>query len=563
MANYKGEQLLDRIYSDLFSSDSVQHTRKDSDRREESIKRYLKRLENIQNKITTNHRRDLIKKLWFDEYIIKEENIPNTMNADTIISAQSNSLLKWIDYLRDEEVKYPMWAKYWIFRGMIRLGSYDDIKGVYNRRSATTIAPFIAVNPEIIDRCVNNIIKLLDKAELSDEELEELIESESFQKLYTIFEKQSKKDKHDLETSNDGIWIKYNQGNFMDSIRLADSIARVNLDWCTAVKEVAKEQLCGGDLYVGGDFYVYYTEKDGEYIMPRIAIRLDGHDKIGEIRGAAEGQNLEKCMKPILEEKLKEMDFLDEEDRKEAFEKIEKLEELYSIGQKTVNNTLLSEDEIVNLYTDEYGFGECNDPHVKRIRALRNINDDYKQLIDKDKRIRFMRKEAKELANAEEDKEILLEAAKDDYFSVINCASEELKSDKQFILELINSSIAANTDLDKRNVKATLFNTSVLESISDELKTDQELILSIIEKLPTEAKYIDSRLLEDKNFIKKVLDINSQAFKYFIYDIRNDKEIALYALSKDPELYIYVGVDAHFSNEVYHLFSEPEDKRIK
>ena len=36
MYNYEGEKLLDKIYKDLYNSKSVQHTRRNNDRREES-----------------------------------------------------------------------------------------------------------------------------------------------------------------------------------------------------------------------------------------------------------------------------------------------------------------------------------------------------------------------------------------------------------------------------------------------------------------------------------------------------------------------------------------------
>ena len=70
--------------------------------------------------------------------------------------------------------------------------------------------------------------------------------------------------------------------------------------WCTAGEETARQQLSNGD------FYVYYTkDKNGEYKIPRIAIRMEG-SSIGEIRGVASHQNLEPEMEEVVEEKLKE-----------------------------------------------------------------------------------------------------------------------------------------------------------------------------------------------------------------------------------------------------------------
>lgn len=565
MSDYKGEQLLDKLYNDLYNSKPVQHKRKNKDRREESIRRYMNRLEHIQEQTTTKHRADLIKKIYFDRYIIKEENIPTTMDANIIISSQKNSLSKWIDYLIEENEIYPMWAKYWIFRGMIKMGSYDDLRGIYNKRSSRTTAPFIDVNPLLIAKCFDNVIKILHKDELSKEELNKLIDSECFQRLYTIFEKQSKKERNKDLTSNDGIWIKYNMGNYRDAIKLANSLAKANVEWCTATKEIAVEQICGGSLYQSGDFYVYYTEKDGELIVPRIAIRLNGHNNIGEIRGIAECQNIEKCMKKKLEEKLQEMKFLNDQDVKEAIEKMNKLEELYLIGQKTVNNISLNEDEIIKLYTEEYGFGTKNDPLVKRIKEIRNINEDYKKLFNKDKKIKFMQIESLELSSVEDNQELLIEAASNGHYDILNCASKQLKSNKNFILKIIDSSEAYHLNSNDHHAIPNFSNISIFECISKELIKDKELILSIIEKIPSEAKNIDSELLKDKKNIKEIIDRNPQSFRYFNYEIRNDKEIALFAINKDPQTSLYIGVDIKYNADINHLclkVQEEENKRV-
>ena len=41
----------------------------------------------------------------------------------------------WINYLIDENAKYPMWAKYWAFRGMLKIGAYDEATDTYKKRS--------------------------------------------------------------------------------------------------------------------------------------------------------------------------------------------------------------------------------------------------------------------------------------------------------------------------------------------------------------------------------------------------------------------------------------------
>ena len=69
-------------------------------------------------------------------------------------------------------------------------------------------------------------------------------------------------------------------------MRLYNDLQGYNTGWCTAgSKNIARDQICGVSSYDGGDFYVYYTKnKNGDYKIPRIAIRME-NDCIGEIRG--------------------------------------------------------------------------------------------------------------------------------------------------------------------------------------------------------------------------------------------------------------------------------------
>ena len=139
------------------------------------------------------------------------------------------------------------------------------------------------------------------KDKKGDEEIKSALSSGNFKMLYEYVIKQSMlKDKLQSNTTS-GKWVKYEQGSDYNILR--DSLQGYYTGWCTAAGEnFAKSQLANGD------FYVYYTlDNNGEAKVPRIAIRMDGKDKIGEIRGIADNQNMEPEMMSILEEKLKEL----------------------------------------------------------------------------------------------------------------------------------------------------------------------------------------------------------------------------------------------------------------
>jgi hypothetical protein len=75
-----------------------------------------------------------------------------------------------------------------------------------------------------------------------------------------------------------GQWVKYEQGDNEAAEKLFHSLEGKGTGWCTAGKSTAETQI------ESGDFYVYYTnDSQGEPTQPRLAIRMDGDNRIGEV----------------------------------------------------------------------------------------------------------------------------------------------------------------------------------------------------------------------------------------------------------------------------------------
>ena len=398
MDEYVGEKFLDKLYNNvLYNSPEVQHNKKNTDNRYEAIRRYFERLEKSHEKADTQRRKEILKNLYYEKYVAKEEVLrkkikkmyPNARESlikeqiEKIVDAQKKSLSDWIDYLTSDGAHYPLWAKYWAFQGMLKMGNYDEGIEGYQKRSEDTESPFVDANPEIIAKAIEIIQKSVNKEDLEDEELEKLIKSGNFSKIYTVLEKRYNQNVIEY-SGTEGIWVKYNQGSKEDAIKLSKSLENKNTHWCTAESSMAIRQVCGPyDNTDGGDFYVYYTkDKNGNYTLPRIAIRMKGHDEIGEIRGILEGQNLEEDMTSILEEKLNEMTFISEVDKKQALDKVDGLKELTRIYKKTTQKEELTQEELENLYTKQYGFGWTQDPRVDKTIKKRNSVEDFENIKD-------------------------------------------------------------------------------------------------------------------------------------------------------------------------------------
>ncbi len=383
-------RLIDRLYKDLYKDKQVLHHGKGNEYDKfNNIKKYLEKLEDTHNKVKEKSKHiEYLKKCYYEKYVIKKENIPesyyekqkemylergfghieitNEMKKELekeVIENQKKSMDNWLDYFLSDDAKvYPFWAKYWAFQGMLKIGKYDKEKQVFYKRSEHTVSPFCDLNREALSKSIDMIIKVMKKEEIDDKDLEALVKTGSFPKIYTYILTKVLSNNKNIIKRNIGKWVKYDMGS--DHMPLVNSLQGYNTGWCTAGENTAKNQLSNGD------FYVYYTldEKD-EYKVPRIAIRME-ENKIGEIRGIAENQNIESEMEEVVEEKIK--DFPDKE---EYYKRVNDMRKLTKIYKKHKNKEELTKEELTFLYeiNDKIkGFGYDEDPRIEEIKNERN-----------------------------------------------------------------------------------------------------------------------------------------------------------------------------------------------
>jgi hypothetical protein len=293
----------------------------------------------------------------------------------TIIEDQKASLDSWINYLTSEDAVYPTWFKYFAFRNIIKLSQFDKELGKFKTRTDSTTAPF----PDIYREPLAQICDLYKKVEednktLKDKEIQALF-SKKFPTYYAELIQKSLANRIENKEEIKGKWIKYTQGNNRDAETLYKSLESKGTGWCTAGLSTAQAQI------KSGDFYVYYTEVDGDATQPRIAIRMNGKNEIGEVRGILPHQNLETQMTPILNEKLN--DFGPEADKYKK--KTADMKLLTEIEQKTTTNQPLTKDDLIFLYevnSSIEGFGYEKDPRIEEIRSKRNLKEDMPVLFD-------------------------------------------------------------------------------------------------------------------------------------------------------------------------------------
>ena len=407
--------MISKVYSNLHNSDRVLKASNVSDKKRERLLKYFERLEELHNKVSETksvNGEKLLKSFYYDLYVIKPENIPDAYFqnqvrlarergygnielteedkrriTEEVIDDQKKSLDKWIEYfLYDEESKsYGMWEKYWVFQGLQNLGKYDKETSKFSKRDKTTVYPFPPVEREYIFTTLKLMEDFL-KDKKGEEDIKQALSTGNFKLLYEYVIKQSFLKGEHQSNSDDGKWIKYEQGSDYNILR--DSLQGYYTGWCTAAGEnFAKDQLAGGD------FYVYYSlDEHGEAKVPRIAIRMDGKDKIGEIRGIADNQNMEPEMMSILEEKLKEFP-----DRDKYLKKENDMKLLTLIDKKVNDNIDLTLEELKFLYEIDgqiIGFGYGKDPRIEEIKRKRNERRDYSLIFNvKEEEVALSQKE--------------------------------------------------------------------------------------------------------------------------------------------------------------------------
>lgn len=378
-------KMIDKLYKKLYLSDEVLHHVKDEYAKYDNIKSYIDKLDMIHKRIKDKpYLIDTLKRFYYDKYVIKPENISKIngkksndddifirIYKDQIINDQRKSIDAWIDYfLSDETLNIPMWAKFWSFQGMLRLGTYNKISLEFNKREKSNNNVFAELNKEALNLSIDYLRKVLNKESIEDKDLEKIVKSGSFKKIYELMLRRVNKKTADIY---DGIWFKYKQGSDFD--KMMSSIQGFNTEWCITGYATAKKQLSEGD------FYIYYTkDKDGNYKVPRLAIRMYNDNIIREICGVADKQNIEENFEQVIKDKISSF-----KDKDEFSYGISELEFLSYIHKKWLKKKDLSKDELMFLYEinrNFIGVVPKKDPRINEILNTRDKRCDLALIFD-------------------------------------------------------------------------------------------------------------------------------------------------------------------------------------
>lgn len=364
----------------------------------ERIEAYMDRLENIflnPDEHMRERNLEMFRDKIYDALIIKRDNFPESyfdlqkriarergqaveeipqnvreQMKDVAIEDQKASLDAWIDYLASDDAVYPAWFKYFVWKNITKLSQFDKERGEFKKRTDSTVAPYPDIYREPLAQIADIYEKVKeDNKNLKEPEIQEVF-SKKFPALYAELIQRSLASKIENKEEIRGEWVKYSQGNQKDSEKLFQSLEGKGTGWCTAGRSTAQTQI------ESGDFYVYYTnDADDEPTQPRLAIRMDGNNKIGEVRGILPHQGVEPLMQEVLDGKLQEFGSEADIYRKKSND----MRLLTEIEKKTKANQPLAKDDLVFLYeinSSIEGFGYQKDPRIQELRNQRNPEED-------------------------------------------------------------------------------------------------------------------------------------------------------------------------------------------
>lgn len=295
--------------------------------------------------------------------------------VEAVQADQRAGLGKWVEYLIGDDGGYPDWFKSYTWTSVTKLGTFDKEKNEFQKRSRGTTAPY----PELNREALAYVYDVLNKSRIqgeqvnggaNDDELQKLLKSGNFGKLYAHAVLEVTPDSPELRKDTRGSWTKFNQTDDPRTARrLSGSLQGHGTGWCTAGESTATMQLRGGD------FFVYYTrDEEGKDTVPRVAIRME-QGEVAEVRGVNAAQELEPEMADITAEQLKDLP-----GGAEYIRKAEDMKRLTAIEKRITANpdADLSAEELRFLYELDHeiqGFGYQRDPRVNEIRQMRGDRD--------------------------------------------------------------------------------------------------------------------------------------------------------------------------------------------
>ena len=309
---------------------------------------------------------------------------------------QVDSINSWTEYLSNKEVSFPTWFKIYTFNSVIKMGRYNQLDGKYENRDKSTIAPYPKVSPAALALTLDAVNDFFGQDKeiwftehTDDDQLNAIVKSGNFGKIYTHFFKETYKPISTPERTEDikGEWFDFYPGQ---ETELAE--AAQGTPWCIASEHQGAYYL-KTNLNIANNkarFRLFKLENessvDGMSKTACASIRFNTEGKVDEISGLKNGdrQTIEDSLIPIVEQEVLKYPLNPEKHFKEKFRDKKELIRLQDKAKKGEELTL---DEYAFLYEKNreiFTLDTYKGPDLK-IAELRNIYNLSRLLQGEDK----------------------------------------------------------------------------------------------------------------------------------------------------------------------------------
>lgn len=304
------------------------------------------------------------------------------------VEDQRTRMDSWFDYIISPEAEhYPAVYRYWAFAEILKMGSYDDERKVYNKRTSNTAAPFPELDQQALALVLDEVRRkhggelsqIVPEDEQSQRELKKRLESENFNKLYAFMQEHLKSLRLPEERLlvTEGEWRLFPKGS--DAKEVVKALQGFHTQWCIAGEGTAASYLTHTDLHI-----YFSQDAQGKNSIPRACIVYSKESGVTEVRGIMSDevakQHLDDYIAPVVEERLTHIP-----SGEKWQTQIQDMKRLAAIHIKHRRRETLSKEDLRFLYEIDRNIqetGYSKDPRIAEMLKNRDIKDDLSFILD-------------------------------------------------------------------------------------------------------------------------------------------------------------------------------------
>ncbi|MBI2117675.1 hypothetical protein HYT95_02140 [Candidatus Peregrinibacteria bacterium] len=351
----------------------------------------------------------MLKRHLYERYIVPEKDWELLSEEERgCINAKKHTLDQWVEYLTSADTRfYPDWLKYLAIRSVLSMGPYDQKRAEFSKRSEKTRESFPELHPEALNIVLNVFLQKTRGERISLQTASAAIDGgggritgindgkwlanalhgnlPSFSRLYgfVLSKMQNPIPERLLKITHGGRWEEFHRPlNYLPithytpeqidqyTAPLREMARRYWTGWCIRkTHHAAHYLLCCPRLLV----YCSPDEK-GSPVVPRAIIVMrkkkdDGTEYIAEVRGVADGENLDPYILDVVVKKIEDLP---------GHEKyapiIGNTRLLNTIWRKAQRRETLTDDDCRFLAQENIEFfGQVEDPRTSQLREYAGL----------------------------------------------------------------------------------------------------------------------------------------------------------------------------------------------